>query len=593
MADITQGGGGLPDPGGDTSNILSQLQALKRELTQGATQGRATYLSALSDIQRVISEQLVPTFIKLGATQSTEAQKAFREYQKTYRDLSKEAQQYEKAVLTSEDYKVKTIKQKLQEQEGAVKAFYKTQAQMVRDNAQLSIDEKTRAIKENQQAEREDLNKVGRNTATQAQQALKGMLVGGLSALGVGSIASMFKFDDMFMRQNVLRGTMGRIGGAPINTAGGQLTATAFAGTDTLGLSEVEKLKLLNSTLREAPKLMGQTFTPLIGVLAQFGIDADESMKMVAEANKASNVSTKQLTETVMFSAGASQQYGFDLLTTTKYTLDFTQALRQTGMGTDQAIKQAKLYSVAIQEVAKSQNLSVDDMGSIVQRLSGAISGMPVEKAAGLFTFMEGQMPRSLDQLSKVGDLKFIQNLYSRISSSAGPMGQMFGPSATASVLGIGSLTSLQAKAFKEVMDSHNFKNTEDLLDKLSRKGVSSQQYDLNVATQNLRGLHDTQSQIYALLQDWGKNVAGPLGNILRSRAILAAGAGAFGIQTAASTIGALSSLRTAAGAAGLSLELINPALAVAGLAAAGLAYAATRSSPSKDREDLHDYGAR
>lgn len=593
MPDPTNPQGPTPGPGGDPYADISRLQSRFREmqadLARAATYGQDAFQEAFRRIRTEIDNTVIPAISGLRDAPK-EGVRALHTYEKSFRDLGKTAAEYYKVVETREQSQVRTVLDRVAKERRVVEAFYADQIKLTErlENAEERVAQQRYL----QAQQRKDLSRAGIGALQDVGGRTLGFLGAGAGIAGASSLFSML--DNLFVAQTRAMGTVGRITGAPGEAADRGTSGQMFAGIESASLGAQQRLELMNKSLREAPRLLGQTVSPLIGFLAQFGVDANESMQLATLGSSTLNASVEQLVDTLAVSAGAAQEYGFDVLMTTDMTLKFAAALRQTGMDTDLAIKRAQQYAVAIEDVATQQNLSVTEMQTLASRLSSTIQAMPVERAAGLFTFMEGAMPTTLDQLERVGDPQFLAGFFDRMEQMAGPAGALFAPTAAAQALGLGSLSPQQAKAFRELM--RGFEGTQDeLMDELRTAGLSNIQTDVRLATRDLRNMAPALDQIKNLLQGWGTRVMEPIGNITRNPLFLSAITAGGAAQIAGGAAQSLNSLLTLTGfigPVGRGASMVGKlGLGAVGLAAAGGAVAAYHSPrAAEDRRDISTF---
>lgn len=579
----------MADESDKQAEIASKLQSIYTDLPRKLAEGGQAFRDFLDQQSSDIDRILVPKIEGLKRHQ----REVFQAQMKDYKTLQTTVEDYYRIVGSAEDRESQTQKKNLDDRLRKIRAFYEEQEKLITRQGLAEADLNKKKDELEKQRQTDEAKTRDQFQQEQLQKSIQGWsdyvkttLDATKTLTGALGITAAFNIQEIAVSQAKAGGAAGQIRGTPFGAGEGSALASGmFAGIGPSGMGEMERLKLFKDTLVQAPDLLGQTATSVVGFLANFGVTADESMKMAAKANADANVSIDQLVDTLNFATGAAGQFNVNIGRTTGWVEQLTTSLHHMGMSSQDAVTRSQEFIASIEAQGRAQGMSIEEIGTFVGKLSGAMAGMTPEKAMGLFTAVEGTSPRAFKDLEKVGSPEFLQRLYNQIQTMAGPnqVAQMAVPGAVAGLYGIGGLTVREAEEFKSIMNTA--KSTKDLEEKLRTAGLATMEQNSRTATESLSSIKTINEQVAGHLQEIAKGLT-PVFNFFSNDTVQTGLVAFAAAQIAQGTIGPFAK----AIGAGVGLGLGGPGGALVGeqIGAAGLQLASLLGAGGYDRYIQH-----
>jgi len=368
--------------------------------------------------------------------------------------------------------------------------------------------------------------------------------------------------------QTALRGA-----GAPGMGAGtGIVSGGGFFGGIPGGVMDpLERMRLLGEVAMQAPPALENTtkeITNMIGTMARFGLQTQDSVKLLIQATRELNLPAAELSEIYRVSASLQKELGLHTSEATKLVLDMSKALRGVGADTDVAVEILSRFSRDI--TILGQQTTAVEIAEMASRIAGGLGKMPLDRALGLAQFATGTPIQGMSemQFEKFLDQPFkaAQQIFGRITSQ---VGGSFGEQSAATMkiaelLGIQASTPKEVLLLREVMTNVHL-TEQDMRDKLAALGDPQK-----IAAQGIKDLTamvDPIKRIENYTKLMSQVIAGPLA------AFANAGIGQFATAAAGTAlgIGQLAATGLTAAAAARQLGAIG---------ASGMARTALRATP-------------
>jgi hypothetical protein len=281
--------------------------------------------------------------------------------------------------------------------------------------------------------------------------------------------------------------------------------------------SDIEMAGFLH-TLSDAPAILrevssagGQNLKSLVGALGYFGVSAEDTVKLIAEANNRYGLSVKSATQVLRTASVIAQKTNINFKDAFNGILNLNQALR--GFTTDaQASIDILAASVAPLEAL---DFSPQEIQKFTQSFANFLGNLNPSRLAGISAFVTGGgLPQSrkelLDTAKPETFFKFAQKIVGGFEK--GSAQRTFAVESLAKQFGIGDGTIRSTAALEDIIDQFgnntteltrafadfrkNFKLPEDKFKDIQQKGFTTL-IEIRTPLQNI------EKAVIKVVQDW------------------------------------------------------------------------------------------
>lgn len=457
---------GLVGPTGQPINpgpeiLLAKFENIAKMLAQGAALGEAAYKAAFEDIRRDLELHMMPAFYKLSKMDLVKPSQ-ISAVTKGFAEAEKVVNRYYQVVGSQEEKQAAKARNTLKGQITDIEKYY-SQLKEAAQKAAKTKEEELATTKKIDQERDKAISSHKKSFRLEETKELGSQL--GSTLMGLGGIGSLYALANMIsgvaQKQFALGSMAGRISGQ-VGTVAGTIGAGSATGAKALGgltsvgiggMTPEMQAEALGIVYSKAPQLASKNLEPIFTQLLNLGQNAAESAALVGQASADSGISVRGMVDNLELSRKIAQRFGQDTLVSMQRIMDFTKAIRTTGVDSETATKQARAWTVLVQDVGSRMNLGQTELSNFAAKFQSAISSMSPSHAAGLLLATTGRMPTSLESMGEqVAGPGFAKGVYDLISRGAGKQGQMFVPQAFGSMMGMGNVDIQTAKLIREAM---------------------------------------------------------------------------------------------------------------------------------------------
>lgn len=510
MADPISGGPGGNTPNPNVENLMSRFQDVQKEVARGFAGTSESAREAIEDVRRQLELYLLPTFRKLSSMDLVKPS-AIAEVMKQFKEQEKTVTRYHQIVGTLEDQQAAKTRNTLKQQITDVEKYY-NEVKRHAIEAAATQEEKHAATRAIETQTREDISKLKVQSRTEGLDQVKGVVGGaGSTLLNLAGVGSLAAFASMIagVSTNLFKmgASVGQVTGQYSTGVGGYTglgesmaskALGSFASVGAGSLSPQDQAQMLGAIYAKAPKLVGENLEPMVERLTRLGVDTAEQANLMGRSSAETGSNVEGMVANLEAARKATSKFGQGTLESMKQIMDFSKAIRGTGVDAVTAGQRAQDWTFLIQEVGTKMGASKDQISELAGSFQGALSGLSPSRAAGLILATTGKMPTSLESMgNQVNTTGFAQSIYSMLSRGAGKQNQMFVPEAFGQVLGMSGMNIQTARLVKEAMQGGH-----TTMEQLQQRGFQSSDANIQDARNALVYIKGPLDIIQRIMQE-------------------------------------------------------------------------------------------